>query len=61
MTEAMYGIIMEVLNRMEWDHLCLVGGATYGASSMIRCNMRLTTCLQNDQPLIICECSLCCS
>jgi hypothetical protein len=58
-TEAMYGIIMEVLNRMEWDPLCLVGVATYGASSMIWCNTRLTTCLQNDRPLIICECSLC--
>lgn len=35
MTEAMYGIIMEVLNKMEWDPLCLVGVATHGASSMI--------------------------
>lgn len=46
-TKAMYGIIMEVLNKMEWDPLCLVGVATYGASSMIQCNMRLTIYLWN--------------
>jgi hypothetical protein len=39
----MYDIVIEVINRMEWNFLCLVDVVIDGASSMIERNMVLTT------------------
>ncbi len=41
----MYGIVREVIKIMEWIFLCLVDVVIDGASSMIRHNTVLTTCL----------------
>jgi hypothetical protein len=41
----MYGIVTKVINKMEWNFLCLVDVVINGASSMIKRNMVLTTCL----------------
>jgi hypothetical protein len=42
---SMYGIVIEIINKMEWNFSCLVDVVIDGVSSMIKCNMVLKTSL----------------
>ncbi len=46
--ELMCVAIDKELNKLQWDHLCLVAMAIYGVSSMIGFQVGLTTWCWND-------------
>ncbi len=46
--EFMCVVVDKVLNKLQWDHLCLVAIAIDGVSSMIGFQVGLTTWRSND-------------